>query len=132
MPSTIPMNQSTISAMEFIVAILLTMTALAYTFWSMTGWPDAYTLVPSSDTVFIEETNIPEEVAWTGSQIVAKLYQLSGEERIPIVVGNLTFMNEEDVRLQQSYVSLSNLYLCETKFDADGKVERLIFKKKGV
>lgn len=126
------MNQATISVMEFVLAIMLTMTALAYTFWSMTVWPDAYELVPSSSTVFIEETAIPEDVTWTGSQIVAKLYQLSGIDRMPVVVDGFTFSTDEDVRLQQGRVSLSAHYTCETVFDEDGKASRLIFKKKGV
>lgn len=118
--------------MEFILAVLLTLTALAYTFWSMTGWPDAYELVPSSATVFMEETDIPEDVPWTGAQIVAKLYQLSGEERIPIVVDGFTFASEEDVRLQQARIGLTQSYSCETIFTEDGAAERLIFTKKGV
>ncbi len=126
------MNQATTSVMEFVLAIILTMSALAYTFWSMTIWPDAYELVPSSSTVFIEETAIPEEVTWSGSQIVAKLYQLSGIDRMPVVVDGFTFSSEEDVRLQQGRVSLSAHYTYETVFDADGNVIRLIFTKKGV
>ncbi|MBO0589271.1 MULTISPECIES: hypothetical protein [unclassified Sporosarcina] len=108
------------------------MTALAYTFWSMTEWPDHYKLVPSAATVFVEQTDIPEDVPFTGAQVVAKLYQLS-EDNIPIIVDGFLFRTDEDVRLYQgSVVSLRELYEWVVKVDTDGKVSEISFYRKEV
>lgn len=129
LPPAIPMNHTVYQAMGFILAIFLFLTALAYTFWSMNSWPEAYELVPSSATVFIEESEIPEEALWTGSQIVAKLYQLSGEDRIPIVVDGYMFATEDDFNNQLNRIGLSNKYVNKIILNEDGEVERLVFTK---
>ncbi|WP_338657282.1 hypothetical protein V6B14_22285 (plasmid) [Sporosarcina psychrophila] len=121
------MNQSAENYLGYALAVILTMTALAYTFWSMTGWPDHFKLVPSAATVFVEHTDIPEDVSWTGTQVVAKLYQLS-EDGIPIVVNGFTYQTEEDVRLNQGLVSLNRSYSYQFEIDANGQVSQIIFK----
>jgi len=121
------MNQSINSYLGYALAVILTMTALAYTFWSMTGWPDHYKLVPSAATVFVEQTDIPEDVPWTGTQVVAKLYQLS-EDGIPIVVNGFTYQTEDDVRLYQGNVSLTTLYSYHFDIDGTGRITKITFK----
>ncbi|MED3575057.1 hypothetical protein [Cytobacillus praedii] len=111
---------------NFSFGALMMVTALAYTFWSMTDWPKAYELVPSAATVFIEETKIPEEVTWTGNQVVAKLYRLS-EENIPVEVNGRLFQYESEVKQFQSTVPLNALYKKEIKLNKTGNVTKIIF-----
>ncbi|MEK5209882.1 hypothetical protein [Psychrobacillus sp. FSL H8-0510] len=105
---------------------MITMSALAYTFWSMTDWSDAYEHVPSGATVFIEDTQIPAEINWTGDQVVAKLYRLS-DENTPIVVNGQLFLTDLDVKKFQSTVSLQGLYKQTLEWDATGKAHKIIF-----
>lgn len=117
--------------MEFVFALSITLITLAHTFWTMTTWPDYFELIPSAATVFVEQTAIPEEVPWTGAQVVAKLYQLSDDE-IPIVVDVFLFQSEEDVRLNQHVVLLTDSYTREILINGSGQVTKIIFKRKGV
>lgn len=112
--------------MGFIFAVFITITALAYTFWSMTDWPNAYDHVPSGATVFIEDTKIPEAINWTGAQVVTKLYRLT-DEGVPIVVDGRLFQSELDVKKFQSTVLLQGMYAQSIEWDATGKVGKIIF-----
>lgn len=125
------MNSTIQSYVGFALGTLMTMTALAYTFWSMTGWPGYFQLVPSAATVFVEQTDIPEEVSWTGTQVVAKLYQLSDEENLSIVVDGFTFESIEDVEANQWRVSLQALYTQDIQ-SSNGQVSKIIYSLKGV
>ncbi|MER2005894.1 MAG: hypothetical protein ABS939_00460 [Psychrobacillus sp.] len=120
------MNETVTSTMGFIFAVFITLTALAYTFWSMTDWPDAYDQVPSGATVFIEDTKIPEAINWTGDQVVTKLYRLT-DEGVPIVVDGRLFQSELDVKKFQSTIPLQNMYAQSIEWDATGKVGKIIF-----
>lgn len=120
------MNETIMNAIDFAFAVLVTMAALAYTFWSMTDIPDAYELVPSGATVFIEDTQIPEEINWTGDQVVSKLYRLT-EEGTPIVVDGRLFQSDLDVMKFQSTIALNGNYKQSMEWDATGKVYKIIF-----
>lgn len=82
------MTKSISDSIHLTFSIFLLVISLAYTFWTMTDWPDKFELVPSATTVFIEESSIPIDVNWNGTQVVAKLYQLKKDE-VPIQVGHL-------------------------------------------
>jgi len=127
------MNRTTTDAMEVVFSICLLLATLAYTVWSMTEWPDHFKLVPSAATVYIEHIEIPKDVPWRGTQVVAKLYQLSEDDDIvPIIIDGFTFQTEEDVFLNQNRVSLSADYRQEVIINEDGHVSQIIFTKKGV
>lgn len=120
------MNETSSNAIFFAFSVLITMTALAYTFWSMTEWSNAYDHVPSNATVYIEDTQIPEEVKWTGDQVVAKLYRLT-DEGVPIVVDGRLFQSDIDVKKFQSTVSLTGKYQQSIEWDGSGKFNKIIF-----
>ncbi|USK57796.1 hypothetical protein LIS82_27885 (plasmid) [Cytobacillus solani] len=120
------MTKTISTFINFSFAALMMVTALAYPFWSMTDWPKAYELVPSAATVYIEETKIPEEVTWTGNQVVAKLYRLS-EENIPIEVNGRLFQYESEVKQFQSTVPLNALYKKQIELNETGNVAKIIF-----
>jgi hypothetical protein len=122
------MTKTITAYFQFVFAVLLMVTALAYTFWSMTDWPDAYELVPSAATVYIQETKIPEEVTWTGEQVVAKLYRLS-EENIPIEVNGRLYQSEADVKNYQNLVALNGEYRKSMVLDSTGSVSKIILTK---
>ncbi|WP_156422722.1 hypothetical protein [Bacillus sp. FJAT-29937] len=92
----------------------------------MTDWPDTFELVPSAATVFIEDTQIPEEVTWSGDQVVAKLYRLSNEN-IPIEVNGRLFQSEADVIQHQNAVSLNARYAKSFVFTHTGRVSKIVF-----
>ena len=114
----------------FALALILTMASLAYTFWSMTEWPDNFELVPSAATVFVEQTDIPKDVPWTGSQVVAKIYELSGGT-IPVEVDGVAFNDELDILHKQSAVRLYNDYLMNISYNGSGQIELIKFTTKG-
>lgn len=122
------MNVSTLTMVEFTFAAFITMLALAHTFWTMTTWPDNFELVPSAATVYQEQTAIPEEVSWTGAQVVAKLYQLSDDE-ISIVVDSITFQSEADVKLKQHLILVTAQYTEEVVINESGEVTQIMFKR---
>ena len=122
------MNQTIDSYLGYALSVILTMTALAYTFWSMLYWPDHFELIPSSATVFVEQTDIPEDIPMTGAQVVAKLYELHADESIPISVNGFTFYTFEDVEENQGIVALDALYRSEVIINGDGKVIKLILE----
>lgn len=117
--------------MKYVFALSITLTALAHTFWTMTTWPDNFELIPSAATVFVEQTEIPKEVPWTGAQVVAKLYQLS-EDEVPIMVDSLIFYSEEDFKLNQHVILVGAQYTKEVLINGNGDVTKIIFKQKVV
>lgn len=125
------MNTSIRFYLNFSLAVLLTVAALAYTFWSMTEWPEKYELVPSAATVFVEKTEIPKEVPWSGTQVVAKLYQLSEEDELTITVDGFSFDSIEDVEENQWRVHLDGQYLQDIVM-TDGEITSIVFSLKGV
>lgn len=124
------MTSSNIHLLQFIMAVLLTLASLTYTFWDMTNWPKSYELVSDAATVFIEDTKIPKEILWTGSQVITKVHHL-GEELVPIEVDAVSFRIEEDVISKSSQISLLNKYSQEIELDGEGNVTKIIFKSKG-
>ncbi|MCP1161198.1 hypothetical protein [Bacillus infantis] len=110
----------------FIFAVLLMITALAYTFWSMTDWPDTYELIPSAQTVFIEDTKIPVEPTWSGNQVVAKLYRLN-DENVQIEVDGQLFQYKSDFMNNQHSISLEAQYKKQLILNDTGAVEKIIF-----
>lgn len=122
------MNQSIDSYLGYALSVILTMTALAYTFWSMLDWPDHFDLIPSSATVFVEQTEIPKDIPMSGVQVVAKLYELHEDESVPVSVNGITFYTYEDVEQFQGMVVLDALYYPEYVIDDDGKVIKLILE----
>lgn len=120
------MSETSTNAIFFAFSVLITMSALAYTFWSMTEWSGAYDHVPTHHTVYIEDTQIPEEVKWTGNQVVAKLYRLT-DEGVPIVVDGRLFQSDLDVKKFQSTISLQKKYQQSIEWDGTGKFSKIIF-----
>jgi len=122
------MNKPVYEALTFSFYVFLTLAALAYTFWSMIDWPKAFEEVPTAETVFIEQTKIPEKVTRTGDQVVTKLYRLS-QEGVPIEVDGQLYRTDLDVKKFQSRVLLNAKYEEQHVIDADGTISKVIFKK---
>lgn len=120
------MNEPVSNSMYLALSVLITITALAYTFWSMTDWNDSYDYLTSNTTVYIEDTQIPEEISWTGDQVVAKLYRLN-MEGAPIIVDGRLFQTDLDVTNYQSSVSLQKQYTQSIEWDSTGKLYKIIF-----
>lgn len=112
------------------MAILLTFTSLSYTFLDMTNWPKSYELVSDAATVYIEDTQIPNEILWTGTQVVAKVQRL-GDELVPIEVDAVSFYTEEDVLSKGNQIPLVKEYLQEIELDGKGNITKIIFNSKG-
>lgn len=122
------MNETIDRTIEFTLGFILMLLSLAYTFWSMTEWASAYEHIPSAATVFIEETQIPEEVSWNGNQVVAKLYRLS-IENILIEVDGILFQTEADVLTYQQTVDLDARYSKVFEMNDSGEIIKINFTK---
>lgn len=122
------MNETTDRTIEFVLGLTLMLLSLAYTFWSLTELTSAYEHIPSAATVFIEETNIPEEVNWNGNQVVAKLYRLS-VENILIEVEGILFQTDADVLTYQHIVNLDAKYSKVFELNHSGEIIKINFTK---
>lgn len=123
------MSHSVVRALELAFSVFVMMAALANVVWSMTAWATSYDYIPTGTTVFIEDTKIPEEINWTGDQVVAKLYRLN-EENVPIVVDGRLFQSDLDVKTYQSTVSLQGKYKKTIEWDSSGQYSKIIFTSK--
>ena len=120
------MNNATRSAIWYIFAISIFFSSVAYTVFLTTDVKGAFRHVPTTQTVYNEQLEIPKEVLWTGAQVVGKLYRLT-EDDYPIIVGTEVFETDEDVINKQKFIDLQGLYKLETELGPDGKIQRIIF-----
>lgn len=107
--------------------MFMTLGALAYTVYDTIDNKEAFDSIPTNQTVYNVQTEIPQEVLWTGSQIVGKLYRLT-EEAYPIQVGTLVFTTDEDVSDYQHLISLTASYKETIQIDTEGKPSGLLFE----
>lgn len=130
LPQKSYMTTSNIHLLQFIMAVFLTLASLTYTFWDMTNWPKSYELVSDAATVYVEDTQIPKEILWTGTQVVTKVHRL-GDELVPIEVDAVSFRTEEDVLSKSNQIPLVKEYIQEIELDGEGNVTKIKFKSKG-
>lgn len=102
------------------------LSSVAYTVFLTTDVYKGIAEVPTSQTVYNTQLEIPEEVLWTGAQVVGKLYRLT-EDDYPIVVGTEVFETDEDVKNKQRYINLQGNYKSETILGSDGNILRIVF-----
>lgn len=124
------MTTSTIKTLQIIMALFLTMASLTYVFWDMQNWPKSYELVSDAATVYIEDTKIPNEILWTGTQVVSKVKRL-GDELVPIEVDAITFQTEEDILAKINQIPLLEEYLQEIELNGEGNITKIIYNSKG-
>lgn len=82
----------------FLFAFSMFLSSVAYTVFLTTDIYKGLTELPTSETVYNTQLEIPEEVLWTGAQVVGKLYRLT-ENDYPIIVGTEVFETDEDVKI---------------------------------
>lgn len=110
-----------------VVGYFFLFASLAYTVYLGTDVKDAFDDIPTTQTVYNVQTKIPEEVLWTGSQLVGKLYRLT-EEDYPIQVGSLVFSTDADVEKYQHLISLTSSYKSKVILDNEGTPTKLVFE----
>ncbi|MBD8523758.1 hypothetical protein [Lysinibacillus fusiformis] len=121
------MSKPIIVMFEMVVGYFFLFTALAYTVYLGTEVKDTFDDIPTTQTVYNVQTKIPEEVLWTGSQLVGKLYRLT-EEDYPIQVGSVVFSTDEDVQKYQHLISLKSSYKSKVILDSEGQLTKLVFE----
>ncbi|MGF9975483.1 hypothetical protein [Viridibacillus arvi] len=122
------MNKSTLDALSISVNILFFVATLSYVVWTYLELPSSFDALQGPETVYMEEIKIPEEVLWTGSQVVAKLYRINDNE-VPITVNGRVFNNDADVMKNQKKVDLKSTYSMKIGYDHDGEISEIVFKK---
>lgn len=110
----------------FIFGVSMFLSGVAYTVFLTTEVNKGIAEIPTSQTVYNTQLEIPEEVLWTGAQVVGKLYRLT-EDDYPIVVGTEIFETDEDVKNKQRYINLQGNYKSETILATDGNIQRIVF-----
>ncbi len=110
----------------FIFGVSMFLSSVAYTVFLTTEVNKGIAEIPTSQTVYNTQLEIPEEVLWTGAQVVGKLYRLT-EDDYPIVVGTEIFETDEDVKNKQRYINLQGNYKSETILATDGNIQRIVF-----
>lgn len=112
--------------LKYVFAFSMFLTALAYIVFLTTEIHSGFDELPTSQTVYNVHTKIPDEVNWTGAQVVGKLYRLT-EDNVPIVVNGMTFSTDVDVMNKQNLIDLHALYNQAVEYDANGKIVKITF-----
>lgn len=110
----------------FLFAVSMFLSSLAYTVFMTTDINNGFKELPTTETVYNTQLEIPEEVLWTGAQVVGKLYRLT-ENDYPVVVGTEVFQTDEDVKNKQRFIHLQGLYKLDTILNSDGNIQRIVF-----
>lgn len=121
------MKEATQQLLELIFSIFLLLSALVYiVFYTTETVPAFDEIEKANETVFIKETEIPTKVAWTGAQVVGKLYRLN-EDNVSITVNTLNFKTDEDVMNLVSLIDTTAQYESSFTYDANGKIQHVQF-----
>ncbi len=110
----------------FLFAVSMFLSSVAYTVFLTTDNNKGYRELPTTETVYNTQLEIPKEVLWTGAQVVGKLYRLT-ENDYPIVVGTEEFNTDEDVKNKQNFIQLQGLYKLDTILNSEGNIQRIVF-----
>ena len=121
------MSKPIVVMFGMVVGYFFLFASLAYTVYLGTDVKDAFDDIPTTQTVYNVQTKITEEVLWTGSQLVGKLYRLT-EEDYPIQVGSLVFSTDADVEKYQHLISLTSSYKSKVILDNEGTPTKLVFE----
>lgn len=111
------------------VSVALFISGLSYTVWSFMVLPRGFDNLQGPETVYMKETEIPKEILWTGSQVVAKLYRINDNDGVSITVNSQLFETDSDVMKNQSLIDLEGKYKQELKYNTNGQLSEIVFKK---
>lgn len=121
------MKEATTHLLELIFSIFLLLSALVYiVFYTTETVPAFDEIKKANETVFIKETEIPQKIAWTGAQVVGKLYRLN-EDNVTITVNTLNFATDEDVMNLASLIDTRAQYESSFTYDTDGNIQHIQF-----
>lgn len=120
------MTKTTTEAFEFIFAVFIFLSALTNIMFSTTDLITAFDEVPTSQTVYNVQTEIPTEVLWTGAQVVGKLYRLT-DDNVPIKVGSIVFNTDKDVMQKQNLINLDAEYKQTITYNQNGEPTIILF-----
>lgn len=109
-----------------VFSLIVFLAAFTFIVYEATSAIHHFDELPGSNTVYTVNTEIPEEILWTGAQVVGKLYRIS-EDEIPIQVGAQVFHNDKDVMRYQAAVPLQAKYKQTIDYDGEGNPEKIIF-----
>ncbi|GEL05559.1 hypothetical protein [Rummeliibacillus stabekisii] len=122
------MENNTSDALEFGVNLLLFLAAATYIVYSFLELPKLYDNLKGSETVYIQDSKVPEsDDLWSGVQVIAKIYRI-GDDEVPIKVDGITFSDESDLKNKQSKINVKQHYYQEIKYDDDGNKSEIVFK----
>lgn len=123
------MNKSVIGVIELAFASMIFLAALVYMIYQTTDIAPAFDeIAPSQATVYSIQRDIPneEDVAWTGAQVVGKLYRLT-EDDVEIRVNGVSFRTDADVIRLGDTINKYSKYTQSVSYDTNGKMTMIDF-----
>ncbi|MEK5187120.1 hypothetical protein [Solibacillus sp. FSL W7-1324] len=98
------MNKTVSEAIWFTLTTLTFSLALAYALTPLFQIQKEFEISPGTEgSVYVKQTEIPEEPLFTGAQIISSIYKLDFDETTVNVDGNL-FERQTDLKTKQSII----------------------------
>ncbi|MEB2280153.1 hypothetical protein LAV73_09105 [Lysinibacillus xylanilyticus] len=124
------MNSSVYSAINIGLSALLFAITLAYALSPITNIQKEFENSPGTvDTVYSVQTKIPEEVLFSGAEVISSIYKLN-LDGITVKVNGTTFKTPKDVKDKLSYISKYANYSQSITYDTKGKVTYISYVTK--
>ncbi len=124
------MNSSVYSAINIGLSALLFAITLAYALSPITNIQKEFEISPGTvDTVYSVQTKIPEEVLFSGAEVISSIYKLN-LDGITVKVNGTTFSTPKDVKDKLSYISKYANYSQSITYDTKGKVAYISYVTK--
>lgn len=104
------------------------MMALTYALSSITANQDQFEVSPGTEgSVYTKATAIPEEVLFSGFEVMSSLYKLNFEDGITVKVDHLTFSTAKDIKEKIPLISKYAKYSQSFDFSTDGSISTITY-----
>ncbi len=124
------MNSTVTSAINFGLSALIFAMVLAYALSPITNIQKEFEISPGTvDTVYSVQTKIPEEVLFTGTEVISSIYKLN-LDGITVKVNGITFGTPKDVKDKLFHISKYANYSQTITYDTKGKVAYITYTSK--
>lgn len=122
------MTNTTIRMIFMATAGLVFCFALAYTVSTITSVSTEFNQVPEArETVYILDTEIPEEVHFTGAEVIGSLYKLNFEDNLQVNIDGVVIRNSKEFSKRQSVLNLTAEYKQTLIFGNEGNVQTIFY-----
>lgn len=121
------MTNSTVQAFYIALSLLLFTAGLAYTVSTITQVSAEFDEIQDHErSPYFMETNIPEEILFTGAEVIGSLNKLNFEG-LTVNLNGVLFNNAKEFNDKQHYISTYAYYKQTFDFNTDGSVKTIYF-----